>query len=116
MDHLLITRGGFTYIPNSNGGVKEESFHHLTCFAGGMLATGALTNRKGNWTLHLHAASQVTESCVKGIQSSATGLGGEVFRVSGGNITAEGEYILRFELLTKTRNYRESILHVAVHT
>ncbi|KAJ3127720.1 Mannosyl-oligosaccharide 1,2-alpha-mannosidase IA [Physocladia obscura] len=55
----------------------DFTFEHLACFTGGMMATGALASREGNWTHHLYIASEITETCWKMYNNSATGIGSE---------------------------------------
>jgi mannosyl-oligosaccharide alpha-1,2-mannosidase len=56
---------------------RQNTFHHLSCFAGGMISTGSLTERRGNWTMHLNVAAKLTETCYEWYRSSSLGLGGE---------------------------------------
>ncbi|KAJ3126900.1 Mannosyl-oligosaccharide 1,2-alpha-mannosidase IB [Nowakowskiella sp. JEL0407] len=74
------------YLPNHQfySGIlnPEANFHHLTCFAGGMFATGALARREGNWTEHLQLARQITDTCYKSYNKTVTGLGPELIDVN----------------------------------
>ncbi|KAM0750984.1 seven-hairpin glycosidase [Meredithblackwellia eburnea MCA 4105] len=52
------------------------SMDHLTCFVGGMLALGSkLLNRPGDFI----AATNITNLCIWGYESMASGVGGESF-------------------------------------
>ncbi|KAJ3119327.1 Mannosyl-oligosaccharide 1,2-alpha-mannosidase IB [Nowakowskiella sp. JEL0407] len=51
--------------------------HHLTCFTGGMFATGALAKREGNWAELLALGKQITESCFDLYNTTKTGFSAE---------------------------------------
>jgi mannosyl-oligosaccharide alpha-1,2-mannosidase len=91
--------GKYTYIPNSIGSVKENRFHHLSCFAGGMLATGALRYRKDSWTKQLQLAVQITDTCLALYEASASGLGGEFGSFGKSIMVADKSYSLRPEVV-----------------
>ncbi|TPX63735.1 hypothetical protein SpCBS45565_g06392 [Spizellomyces sp. 'palustris'] len=81
--HLATTsnKGRYTYVPNarlySSGFEKDATFHHLTCFAGGMFSTGALTRRRGEWIDLLRLGERITRTCYESYNRTATGLGPE---------------------------------------
>ncbi|KNC97124.1 uncharacterized protein SPPG_07516 [Spizellomyces punctatus DAOM BR117] len=100
--HLATTsqEGRYTYIPNArlydSGFQKESTFHHLTCFAGGMFSTGALTRRRGPWIDLLRLGERVTRTCYESYNRTATGLGPESMHGAdlGGS---DSRYLLRPE-------------------
>ncbi|KAJ3035793.1 Mannosyl-oligosaccharide 1,2-alpha-mannosidase IA, partial [Rhizophlyctis rosea] len=88
-----------TYYWQSVGLNPGTHFHHLTCFAGGMLSLGALTHRHANWTVHLDLGRRITDTCVRAYISTPTGLAGETS--VGTNLTrpGDGNYAQRPELV-----------------
>ncbi|KAJ1535891.1 Mannosyl-oligosaccharide 1,2-alpha-mannosidase IB [Nowakowskiella sp. JEL0078] len=76
---------------------RDNFYEHLSCFAGGMFATGALAHRTGNWTDHLKLGSKVAELCYIGYNITKTGLGGE-FSLENG-VPFGAEYHLRPEVI-----------------
>ncbi|KAJ3062367.1 hypothetical protein HDU98_001765 [Podochytrium sp. JEL0797] len=85
-DNMLVrSPKGHVYIPagfiqRSDTGFKIQSetmFEHLTCFAGGMFATGALASRRGDWTKHLDIGRGITDACWGMYNQSSTGIGSE---------------------------------------
>ncbi|KAI8803729.1 glycoside hydrolase [Cladochytrium replicatum] len=98
--------GKYVYIPGTTRysyGTQEtwyrdNTFHHLTCFAGGMFALGALARRTGNWTDHLSLGKRITESCFEAYNRTRTGLGPELADVSGG-FTYASMWIMRPEAI-----------------
>ncbi|KAI8913243.1 glycoside hydrolase [Gorgonomyces haynaldii] len=103
LKHLVVydNDGKFAYLPDYNpsyaGMTKENKFHHLTCFAGGMLSTGALTQRTGNWIKHLDLAAKITETCYQCYFQNTEGVAGEFCSVSGDKISSDSKYELRPE-------------------
>lgn len=62
----LIRRSpeGYTYLTSGVPGLVDgRDMEHLTCFAGGMFALGALTKRDGNWQEMLDLGANLTETC-----------------------------------------------------
>ncbi|KAJ1551173.1 hypothetical protein HK096_002731 [Nowakowskiella sp. JEL0078] len=76
---------------------QDNFYEHLSCFAGGMLVTGALAHRTGNWSDHLLLGNKVTEMCFIGYNGTRTGLGGEYSVDNGQPFVAE--YHLRPEVI-----------------
>ncbi|KAJ3296344.1 Mannosyl-oligosaccharide 1,2-alpha-mannosidase IA [Rhizoclosmatium sp. JEL0117] len=83
---VVIAKAGHVYIPAAqlswpkNGGMvieHDEKFEHLTYFAGGMFATGALASKTGNWKQQYELGKQITETCWNMYAKSDTGIGGE---------------------------------------
>ncbi|ORY53219.1 seven-hairpin glycosidase [Rhizoclosmatium globosum] len=83
---VVIAKAGHVYIPAAqlswpkNGGMvieHDEKFEHLTCFAGGMFATGALASKTGNWKQQYELGKQISETCWNMYAKSDTGIGGE---------------------------------------
>ncbi len=58
-----------------------QTFHHLTCFTGGMLTLGAFEFRQGDWTRQADVGRRITDTCWNSYLSSKSGLGGEVVEV-----------------------------------
>ncbi|KAJ3077486.1 Mannosyl-oligosaccharide 1,2-alpha-mannosidase IB, partial [Quaeritorhiza haematococci] len=86
--YLLQTskNGAYVYIPdtrrsdynNNNNWYRGDTFHHLSCFAGGMFGLGALSLRYREWTHHLDVARRITETCYLTYHNNKkTGLGME---------------------------------------
>ncbi|KAJ3151494.1 hypothetical protein HDU89_001937 [Geranomyces variabilis] len=100
--HILKTSGDHAYLPdvshNGDSWNSETSFHHLTCFAGGMFATGALTNRRGRWTTYLDIGRKVTETCWATYAATASGLGPEDVRIEHFE-AKDSRYLLRPETI-----------------
>lgn len=80
---------------------SSDSFHHLSCFTGGMFALGAATKTEGDWTYKLDIGRRVTDTCYSLYSDSKTGLGGDTGRVSsdGNKIEASGKVALRPEVV-----------------
>ncbi|KAJ3037039.1 Mannosyl-oligosaccharide 1,2-alpha-mannosidase IB [Rhizophlyctis rosea] len=87
-DHLVqhTADGKEWYVPDAywwegaqkGGGLNpQSSFNHLTCFAGGLLTLGSLTNRHKNWSHHLSLATRLADTCVRAYTSTSTGLSGD---------------------------------------
>ncbi|KAJ3148375.1 Mannosyl-oligosaccharide 1,2-alpha-mannosidase IB [Geranomyces michiganensis] len=123
--NLLINNGDHAYIPDASrmgadSWSRETSFHHLvggvgdstmqlgvcelnkqsiqTCFAGGMFATGALTNRRGKWTTYLDIGRRITETCWATYAATASGLGPEDVHIDG-FAAKDSRYLLRPETI-----------------
>ncbi|KAI9342841.1 glycoside hydrolase [Obelidium mucronatum] len=75
--HIYIPAGRVTQAGNKFSVISETMFEHLTCFAGGMFATGALASRTGDWVKHLSVGAGITEACWKMYNQSSTGIGSE---------------------------------------
>ncbi|KAI9094578.1 glycoside hydrolase [Phlyctochytrium arcticum] len=101
--HLVRTsdEGRNTYVPNASNPrsgdfMSSHQFHHLTCFAGGMFATGALTRRREGWTELLDLGKRITHTCWQSYSRTETGLGPE--SMDGSNLNGiDSRYILRPE-------------------
>ncbi|KAJ1535634.1 Mannosyl-oligosaccharide 1,2-alpha-mannosidase IB [Nowakowskiella sp. JEL0078] len=82
-EHLVkVSEAGIVYVPASRRVMgansywyREKTFQHLSCFVGGMLTTGALARKKGNWTEHLDIGVKITESCYRSYTKTSTGIG-----------------------------------------
>ncbi|KAJ8328893.1 hypothetical protein QVD99_004624 [Batrachochytrium dendrobatidis] len=99
-EHLLIkTPTGGAYLTDKRYGVTSDKFHHLSCFAGGMFSTGAVTLANEDADRYFKIASQLTQTCYDSYQISESKLGGEWTRVDAdGNLIAHTRsYILRPE-------------------
>ncbi|KAJ3407607.1 Mannosyl-oligosaccharide 1,2-alpha-mannosidase IB [Chytridiales sp. JEL 0842] len=100
-DWMYAKDKGHIYLSEKSGynmDFNNGQFTHLACFAGGMLAMGALASRKNNWTFHLDIAQQVTLTCFQSYNSTATKLGPESFHV-GELRPSDARYLLRPEVI-----------------
>ncbi|OAJ36201.1 hypothetical protein BDEG_20396 [Batrachochytrium dendrobatidis JEL423] len=96
---LVRTPNGRAYIPERHNDVLGLEFHHLSCFAGGMFASGAVTLKNEHSDRYIEIAAELTRTCYDSYQIRATKLGGEWTRVSQeGDLYASGHaYHLRPE-------------------
>ncbi|KAJ3023919.1 Mannosyl-oligosaccharide 1,2-alpha-mannosidase IB [Thoreauomyces humboldtii] len=80
-EHMVQYDGKNAYIPDatstSAGFSQKSSFHHLSCFAGGMFATGALTSRRNGWASFLDIGTRITQTCWDSYARTKSGLGPE---------------------------------------
>ncbi|KAJ3263777.1 Mannosyl-oligosaccharide 1,2-alpha-mannosidase IA, partial [Borealophlyctis nickersoniae] len=101
--HLVQVSGQSVYVPDAyhmnSGWSPQPTFHHLTCFAGGMFAMGALTHRRGNWTHHLDIGRRITETCMAAYKKSPVGIAGETTYGSSLLPAYPSTYFLRPELV-----------------
>jgi mannosyl-oligosaccharide alpha-1,2-mannosidase len=103
LKHLLqvSSTGRHYYFPDLySTSTHGNDFHHLSCFAGGMLGLGAMSSRTGNWTYHLDIGRRVTDTCHEMYVSSGSGLGAESALIDGDTVLINsGEYVLRPEVI-----------------
>ncbi|KAJ3159203.1 hypothetical protein HK101_001108 [Irineochytrium annulatum] len=87
--------GKNTYAPYLSGySTKQVTFEHLSCFAGGMFAIGALASKRGKWEEHFEIGRGLTDTCFMAYNSTRTGLGGE--STHGESLAVQnGNYFLR---------------------
>ncbi|KAL2918117.1 hypothetical protein HK105_202531 [Polyrhizophydium stewartii] len=101
--HLLVkARGGkVAYLPNKEYGKSQNGFHHLSCFAGGMFALGAVTKNDGNSARLFEIGAALTRTCFESYQTAFTKLGGEWVNVDqDGNLKITNhDYLLRPEVV-----------------
>ncbi|KAI8907490.1 mannosyl-oligosaccharide 1,2-alpha-mannosidase IB [Powellomyces hirtus] len=100
--NMVQIDGERAYIPDAthsaNGFSRQPHFHHLSCFAGGMFATGALSQRHGKWTSFLDIGRKITETCWESYAKTATGLGPEEIFID--KLTGkDSRYLLRPETI-----------------
>ena len=90
------------------------TFHHLSCFAGGMFSLGEHTNPASKTPKFFELGKNITETCYESYTKSPSGLGGEV--VKGSSLESDGVYNLRPETVesifylyrfTKDEKYRQ---------
>ncbi|KAI8926321.1 glycoside hydrolase [Entophlyctis helioformis] len=102
-DHWLAmgNDGEHAYLPNLKYGRHDSSFHHLTCFAGGMFALGAVSQPDGNSTRMFKTGEIVTKTCYDSYQAAPSRLGGEwVGANSDGKLRIDSaSYLLRPEVV-----------------
>ncbi|EGG17772.1 glycoside hydrolase family 47 protein [Cavenderia fasciculata] len=75
------TKTGISYLTILHGDIPSNTFEHLACMSGGMLALGAVSNISGNKTLndqYFKIAEELTQTCAELYFNSTTGLGPEV--------------------------------------
>ncbi|KAJ3127406.1 Mannosyl-oligosaccharide 1,2-alpha-mannosidase IA [Nowakowskiella sp. JEL0407] len=77
LTYLPITRRQLSF-DRSLFWFRDPNFHHLSCFAGGLFAMGAMIHRTGNWTDDLLMGRKITETCYISYNRTRTGLGGEI--------------------------------------
>ncbi|PIK39368.1 putative mannosyl-oligosaccharide 1,2-alpha-mannosidase IB-like [Apostichopus japonicus] len=113
------SNSGLVFFGDFRGAKVEKKMDHLSCFSGGMFALGS--KYINNPEHYLELGAQITETCHKSYENSATKLGPEAFRFEGhGEAVAmrqnEKYYILRPETiesyfvmwrLTKDQKYRD---------
>ncbi|KAH6589039.1 hypothetical protein BASA61_005743, partial [Batrachochytrium salamandrivorans] len=76
-EHLLVqTPDGHAYVPDKTT-ISESRFHHLSCFSGGMIATGAATKPSQHSDRLMKIAAQITRTCYDSYQIRPRQLGGE---------------------------------------
>ncbi|XP_043469898.1 mannosyl-oligosaccharide 1,2-alpha-mannosidase IA isoform X1 [Leptopilina heterotoma] len=116
--------GGLIYVSDLKYDRVDRKMGHLACFAGGMFALGAKTQKKYSEVRgkrHMEIAEGLTNTCHESYDRTATKLGPEAFHFIEGNEarslkSGEKYYILRPETfesyfimwrLTKDQKYRE---------
>lgn len=77
--------------------MADRNFEHLSCFAGGMYALGAMMKPRGNWIQNLNIGRGITESCFLSYMATETGLGSEAVNPESFGPSGAKYYILRPE-------------------
>ncbi|KAI9208065.1 glycoside hydrolase [Polychytrium aggregatum] len=81
----------YVYFPSANlisgRWTHESSFHHLSCFIGGLLSLGAVTQHDASTKDDFNVGRRATNTCFQAYASTATGLGAEI--VYGENLYIE---------------------------
>ncbi|XP_011502769.1 PREDICTED: mannosyl-oligosaccharide 1,2-alpha-mannosidase IA [Ceratosolen solmsi marchali] len=118
---IIKSPSGLLYASDLQYERLEHKMGHLACFAGGMFALGAKTQKSEMSSQHMDIAAGLTNTCHESYDRSATKLGPEAFHFIEGNEAkslknGEKYYILRPETfesyfvmwrLTKDPKYRE---------
>lgn len=116
---LQTSAGGLKYFADIKNGRPDGKMGHLACFSGGMLALGA--EGSTNKDHYMGLAADIAHTCHESYDRTATKLGPEAFRFTGGVEAKairqnEKYYILRPEVVetyfymwrfTKDPKYRE---------
>ena len=64
--HLIkLSANGDLYLTTGSTSYKGSDMEHLTCFAGGMFALGAMSKKEDNWEEMLAIGANLTETCYK---------------------------------------------------
>lgn len=116
IDNVVTTIDGHTFSPKTFENYKESTFHHLSCFAGGMFSFGSKVTAS-NDKFEFDIGEKITKTCMDFYSISKSGLGGEIAKVDGSKLTISNQsYYLRPEViesifylwrLTKDSKYRE---------
>jgi mannosyl-oligosaccharide alpha-1,2-mannosidase len=117
---VQTTPSGYRYMAQIGKGNRlEKKMEHLACFSGGMFALAAANEATPNHQTHLDLGADITRTCYKSYNSTATGIGPEVFEFHTNDFVAAPRakyYILRPETVesyfvlwrtTKDPIYRE---------
>ncbi|KAI8820688.1 glycoside hydrolase [Fimicolochytrium jonesii] len=101
--HLVERKGDRVFVPDARYASTEavhkvDSIHHLTCFAGGMFSTGALTRRRSYWTAFLDIGRSITHTCWEAYKRTPTGLGPDEW-VMDTMVAKDTNYFLRPETI-----------------
>ncbi|KAJ3277104.1 Mannosyl-oligosaccharide 1,2-alpha-mannosidase IB [Terramyces sp. JEL0728] len=94
--HLMVESGEIVFFPDKQNGHSGNTFHHLTCFTGGMFGLGANSWKRGKWTYYLDVARRATDACWEGYKASKYGIGGEIMAAFNGKVTiSDAHFTLR---------------------
>ncbi|KAJ3325955.1 hypothetical protein HDV06_002340 [Boothiomyces sp. JEL0866] len=90
--HLMIESGDVVFFPDKQHSHSGNSFHHLTCFTGGMFGLGATSWKRGKWTFYLDVARRATDACWEGYKASKYGIGGEIMSAYKGKVSISSQH------------------------